>query len=493
MFYLICTIDFAKSARTKDYGEQLSTKFRLSAVTFATAAMVASLSGCGTSVSTTYNGLKVQGLEEIIDTVDAHWAQHRAEGTKSNIDEESRCYAQTSEMIMTDELICGPIHYLGDDDQVWETYQLDFVASEDEVQPVALIGAFEEGTRAENTDLYRPDGKESPDGLVIPEPDTATAPEEQALWDENTTWDEGIEGSLIILPDGGGIRVSDWAVSDRIGDSGDRLQAGDGRTFASISITDIVTDYNYEGNDGTYYFGADTETVPPDAEIDFMSNGKSFPLGVVREGTVSMSIPGDGKDAVLAVTSGGLTQTVSLSSGEIKSEASAYYDGLELLDSNTSRGGLTAVLEAEAGMNAEVRATPLEAFRDAYEPQEGWAPEGSAWVIVDTGWDGSITWRQGIFSAFYDFSADVTSAKIESLSGEVFTADAKRIDNISDDSLYGEHTTRLVFEVPAGVGDFKISMAVGISGQDTASTFDWAPPVASRAFDLYYEPLFARK
>lgn len=455
---------------------------------------VAILSGCG-SPATTYEGSEVEDLDKTIESLDAMWIQNRADGIKSNVDESSRCYAQVADLAMSENAICGPIHYLGDDDQVWEAMTLSFTQTGDKQTAVSLDpdeSFHQEASGAGNATLYRPDGKEPPVDLVIPEPDAETAPPEQAIWADpedytDTTAEDGT--SAVNLPNGVSLQLSNWKISERIGSSSDRLMAGDNRRFASISISGVNGD---SASDGQYGMEQEDQEMVP-TTLAFASGGESYSIGAAKDGTVSMSLPEDEAEVALEITTDGLTQTVSLGTGAVTSSASAYYDGLELQGSDPESGTVVGELESEEGMNASVGASQLTTTRDAYEPELGWAPEGKAWLIVNTGWKHELVWQQGIFSSLYTPKTEVTSATVESISGESFSAEAIRIDEFRESSTWNNDSAQLIFEVPAGVGDFRVSMDLRLSGDINGSSFaDEHPASLETNFNVAYETVFVR-
>lgn len=454
-------------------GDSLKKTNRLPVLAGGAALAAVLLSGCG-SEAATFEGRNVEDLDKTIESVDAMWAQNRAEGTKSNVDDESRCYAQVTDLAMSEDIICGPIHYLGSDDQVWESVALSFMPDGDKKAVASVDGSFSTAKRAENTTLFRPDGKESPEDLVVPEPDTETAAPEQAIWESGAPQEYGTNTVAVRLPGGSTMNVIGWKVSERVGSAENRLKAGEGRTFASVYFPDSLSNQ-----------GAPTE-------LAFVSGGKSYPLGAPKSGTVSMSLPGDAKDAELAVTTDGNTQTVSLTTGEITSTASAYYDGLArtpeetvLIEQETDNG---------AGQTASFRMDDHNTFREAYEPKQGWAPEGKAWLIVDAQWYTTLK-NSGGFMDQYEHETKVTSATVEGLSGEKYTAEAVRIDNTKvPDSYRNADKTKIVFEVPAGVGDFKVTLNVNSAGSQHEDGFfsKSAPQSVSIDDTISYEAIFPR-
>lgn len=420
------------------------------------------LTGCAGGPKVTLDGSEVSNLDKAIEQADNLWAQNRASGTASNIDKDSRCYAQASNGVLAKQAICGPIHYLGSDDQVWET--MDWQPAGDGKDKVQLTAgnSFSKGEKAANAELVRPDGKKVPDGLVVPEPDTKAADPSQAIWGQTASVSDAEPKTSVVTPDGT-MTLSKLKITDRVGGEHDRLKAGDGNKFAFVNI---------DTNPGT----------SPQTELAFVSGGKTYPVGKVKAGTLAMALPGDAKDAVLAITYDGLTQNVSLADGKLESKATAYYSGLE---STTGSPSLEALKVGES-IGTHVTFLPREftAELTAYESKAGWAPEGKAWLILKGTPDHSVFERKvpdggGFVAADYDGPTKVKSATVKNVSGTAFTADAKRIDNVVEDRFFTTNTaSTVVFEVPAGVGDFSVSLGLNVTGT-TSATGGNPPPTAS--------------
>lgn len=427
------------------------------------------LAGCG-SPSATFEGREVKDLDKTIEQIDQQWAQSRADGAKSNVDEDSRCYAQVTELAMANSAICGPIHYLGEDEQVWESIELAFFPVSDKEITASVSGSFTKAEPLQNTTLFRPDGKKAPEELTVPEPDTEAASPEQAIWNSASY---EISDELKVFVPGGTITLNDMKVSERIGNAENRLRAGEGYMFASVSMNEL-----YE------------PAVP--VELYFTTGGKSYPVGAPKAGQVSMALPGDLKDVALEVTADGNTQAVSLADGKLTTTASAYYDGLAVV-SETFNEISQKKEDGEAFSSLMLR--EHQNRRDAYEETQGWAPEGKAWLIVDTEFRSGLGYGTAMHSD-YEHTVKVTSATVEGISGEKYTAEAVRIDNSqgSDDGYSSYDASRIVFEVPAGVGDFKVTLNTNASGTQAEFGYYKDESPASLSIDdvVTYDAVFTR-
>lgn len=430
------------------------------------------LTGCA-GPKITLQGMEVTSLDKAIESADAAWAQKRASGTAANVDRDSRCYAQTSNDVLVEQAICGPIHYLGDDEQVWET--MDWQPSgegKDKVQ-VSATSSFSEGTRAPNATLYRADGKQAPENLVVPEPDTKAADATQAIWGLNLGSDGTEDSKTTVVTPESEIVLSRATVSDRLGDASNRVKAGDGNKFGSVNI-------EVRSTEPTSFSG---DTSPVLTELAFTSGGKSYPLGKAKSGSVAMAVPGDGADLALAVTYEGLTQSLGLSDSKLQTKATAFYDSFRR-ETQSSQPPEKVQLGADdskfVGYRGTFEPAPVQAKRTAYDPKLGWATAGKAWLVVEDpiaidanyhGTDGS--W--GSYSAYYDNKVTVASATVKNISGAAFTAKSKRSEVSTEDTWDNRSTVTIVFEVPADTGDFSLDFGIKVSGAKKSSSEDVAP------------------
>ncbi|MBG0739030.1 hypothetical protein IV500_06395 [Paeniglutamicibacter antarcticus] len=435
------------------------------------------LTGCSSSPKITLDGSEVTGLDKAIAAADTSWAQQRAGAPKSNVDKDSRCYAQTtSDGVLVDKALCGPIHYLGADDQVWE--EMDWKPSGDGTDKVQLSAtdSFSSGSQpAANATLYRTDGKKAPDGLKVPEPDTKTSDAGQAIWGSQITPDT-TPGISVVTPDVS-MTLNNLKISNRVGSGNGRVKAGDGNRFASVDIST----------------GSRRDSFK--TELALVSGGKTYPAGQVQNGKLSMVLPGDGKDVALAVTFDGFTQKVTFADGKLETKATAFYDGYA---SQATAPKLASIMVGEdLGTHAKFYPGDFSATRTAYNEKAGWAPEGKAWLVLSgtcgtSSFENKARMGNGSIVASYTATTTVTSATVKNVSGTAFSSDATRIDGGGENNSDGsKRETTIVLEVPAGVGDFSVSLALNAAGVND-NTSSAAPRTVSLdtpvpAFDLTFK------
>jgi hypothetical protein len=447
----------------------LNKSFKASATALGTAAIASILlTGCG-GPTVTYSGMEVSNLGKAIESADALWAQKRASGAASNVDDESRCYAQTSENALAEKAICGPIHYLGEDNQVWESMKWEFAGDGKEKVQLTAVDSFSKDEPAANTTLHRPDGKKAPADLVVPEPDTKTADSAQAIWGIGLSDVDSDNFAEVVTPEST-IVLKSLKVSDRVGGSSDRVQAGEGNKFASANI-EVTT----PGSASTVL-----------TELAITSGGKSYPLGKAKSGAVAMAVPGDGSDMALTVTYEGMTQTVSFADRAVQSKATAFYDDFSRDANNVTKPTSVKIGERDkAGNRAEFEMSSTLATRTAYDEKLGWAPEGKAWLVVTTNVkDGGPLYNGnggewGKYTATYDTVVKVSSAKVKNVSGAAFEAEAARTEVVKDEDGYSGDKTIVVFEIPANVGDFTADFSFNSSGPKKSGNEAVAPATIS--------------
>lgn len=432
------------------------------------------LAGCA-GPKIMFSGMEIANLDKGIEAMDKAWAENRTNGPASNLDKDSRCYAQVNDGNLADRAICGPIHYLGSDQAVWEsTSWQPSGEGKDKVQ-VSPGGSFGTDTPAANTELYRTDGKKAPESFELSEPDTETAAATQAIWGLALNSDGGSEPVRVVTPEGS-VTLKNIKVSDRVGGASDRVKAGDGHKFASASLE--VSSSNS---------GTESQTVL--TELAIVSGGKSYPLGKAKSGSVAMAVPGDGNDIALAVTYEGLTQTVTFKDGKLQSKATAFYDDFnDSTNVTDTPEPFKIIKDGKVGVDATFDLESVSASLSAYDPKSGWAPEGRAWLAVkaslgDVSPEYSGTGGEwGSYTTVYDTKVSVPSATVRNISGKAFTAKATRseVDNGDESSWFSSGSdATIVFNVPANVGDFSVDLNLNSAGSKKEGAEPKAPATIS--------------
>lgn len=436
------------------------------------------LAGCG-GQQLLYQGTEVLDVDEAVEALDQQWAAHQANGVAATVSDDSRCYLQKSEEVLADEAICGPIHYLGDDETTWDTATVEPVAGQKGT--TLMFDSFSsEGERLANAEPYRPDGKEMPAEVQLEEPDTEAAAPLEAAWDVASV--DSVEESADVVTPAGTVEVSGAKTSTRYGDASNRKKAPEGHTFVAFQIRNVAEASSSSG------FGPSEEEGISDIDLAITTAGKSYPIGQAKSGTVVMAVPGDAADAKLKVTYDDLTQTVSAAGLTLDSTATAYYDGIQSHTSATTKKVINGEEDAEEAWYGYADEGELEADRTAYDEKLGWAPEGKAWLVVNAtmptygpvynGFEDG-----GRYEASYETEPTIASAKVSNVSGEAFEAKLKDWTLIESGGFLSDPEFRLTFEVPAGIADFTMDMTINRAGpKQSDSSVEVQPATASMDF-----------
>lgn len=440
---------------------------RAAVITATSLAAAALLTGCA-GEKHTFNGLEVSSLDKAIEALDASWSQHRANGKAATVDDSSHCFVQTGkDGVLADKALCGPVHYLGDDDTIWESVPLQPTPDGKDKVTLGSSTSFSKDQPNANTTLFRTDGKKAAENASLAEPDTKAATLEQAIWGNVK---DGGTTVTVRTPDGS-FDISGAKVTDRIGGAENRLKAGDGNKFGTSTVTFHPA---AAGSNGLYSSVADPAVK---TTLAYVSGGKTYPIGTAKTGLVSMAVPGDGSDLALAVTYDGMTQTVSLADSKLHTTATAYYDGVADKAIGTKPEPLTIGDHTKIGLFAEFFSDGASATRTAYDAKNGWAPEGKAWLVVSStarvnntsNLSPSVSFPGGNAQSYYDAALTVTGGNVANISGTKFSAAAKSMDidksTVSGGSFNSSASFKLVFEVPASATDFTVDYNVHAAGK----------------------------
>lgn len=429
-----------------------------------------------------FAGKEVAKLDKTIEGLDASWKQHVADGVKATVGDDSRCYVQRStDGVIAEVALCGPVHYLGKDDTTFDAVNLTPAPVESDKLSLAGGSGFNTGKPNGNTTLYRTDGKKAPENADLAEPDAEAAKPETAIWRGNSTYGGG-ENVTVKTPEGS-IAVAGAKVTDRIGGSSDRLKAGDGHKFGTVGLS-VSSEFG-KAAENTTHGSAPARIVK--TELAFISGGKTYPIGKAKSGDVSMAVPGDGKDLALAVTYEGLTQTVTLGDRKLHTTATALYDNLpSSFEGTTASEAKTFGKYGADGFYAQISPGAVKATRSAYDEKAGWAKEGKAWLKVETNIQAAEPrWVGNGVSSSYSTKLSVTAAKLTNVSGEAFTIEPTNVTDQSSGSWYTTSgTSALLFEVPADAQEFKVSYTVNLSGPKSKSQRPEAPETANFDYEV---------
>ena len=390
-------------------------KKKLTAASIAGLVSIIGLTGCG-GPQLVYQGQELSDVDKSLQELDAAWRQAITDGMKANVTDDSRCYLQISEDTVAETAVCGPVHYLGDDETTWDGAQWSPTADGNK-HTLQHLPIFEPDRELQaNTELYRPDDKEPPAVLALDEPDAPVAEKDTPFWLPAAQAPEQTESTAkpgTLKSPAGNVSVVSTAVSDRVGDATSRQQAPEGTQFLTINFSELTG-------------------FKPSSDVSAMAvvvEDKTYPIETAEGKSVVVPVAGDPEKALLRLTYDGLGQDLALSTLTRTDEAVAagLYSGLEKEPKQSdSRGGEFTINEAKAentfsgNLNYNVKAERL-----AYDDERKWPAAGTTWLKVNVStngrgpeWDGE-NYRTGIYSITKTFEAPTVQVGGKSIPGEV--------------------------------------------------------------------------
>ncbi|WP_104056299.1 MULTISPECIES: hypothetical protein [unclassified Arthrobacter] len=391
-------------------------KKKLTAASIAGLVSIIGLTGCG-GPQLIYQGQELSDVEKSLEEIDAAWKQAITDGVKANVSDDSRCYLQVSEDTVAETAVCGPVHYLGDDETTWDGAQWE-ASADGNKHTLKHLSIFTPGQELQaNTELYRPDDKEPPAELALDEPDAPVAEKDTPFWlpvaqapaeAESSTAKPGILKSPV-----GNVSVVSTAISERIGDATNRQQAPEGTQFLTINFSEL-------------------SGFKPSSDVSAMAvviGDKTYPIETAEGQTVVVPVAGDPEKALLRLTYDGLDQDLALSDLTRTDEAVAagLYSNLETEPKQSdSRSGEMAMNPAKADNTFTGNLTyNVKAERLAYDDQRKWPAAGMSWLKVSLStttrgpeWDGE-TYTSGVYSLTKTIEAPTVQVDGANITGEL--------------------------------------------------------------------------
>lgn len=391
-------------------------KKKLTAASIAGLVSIIGLTGCG-GPQLIYQGQELSDVEKSLEEIDAAWKQAIADGVKATVSDDSRCYLQVSEDTVAETAVCGPVHYLGDDDTTWDGAQWKS-AADGKNYTLQHLPVFEPGQELQaNTELYRPDDKEPPAELALAEPDAPVAEKDTPFWlpvaqapvgSGPTTAKPGMLKSPV-----GNVSVLSTELADRVGDATSRQQAPEGTQFLTINFSEL-------------------SGFKPSSDASAMAvvvGDKTYPIETAEGQSVVIPVAGDPEEALLRLTYDGLDQDLALSDLTRTDEAVAagLYSELETEPKESdSRSGEMAMNPAKADNTFSGSLTyNVKAERLAYDEERKWPAAGMSWLKVSLNtttrgpeWDGE-TYTSGVYSLTKTIEAPAVQVDGKSITGEV--------------------------------------------------------------------------
>lgn len=449
-------------------------KRKLTAAGAAGFVSVMALAGCG-GPPLIYNGQELSEVEKSMEEIDAAWKQSVANGVEATVSDDSRCYLQVNDETVAETAVCGPIHYLGNDETTWDGAQWEAIAAGKDKFSLKSETSFVPNQQLQaNTDLYRPDDKEPPAEMALKEPDAPVAEKDKAFWlpvgqapvqADSSNAKPGILKSPI-----GTVSVVSTDMSNRIGGASNRQQAPEGTQFLTINFSALT---GFE----------------PSSDVSAMAvvvGDKTYPVETVDGQSVVVPVSGDLEKALLRLTYDGLDQDLSLSdlSRVDESVAAGLYSDLETEPKESeSRSGDRRINEAEAdntfsgSLNYKVQAERL-----AYDQERKWPAAGMSWLKVNLStntigpeWDG-----KGYDRGVYGLTKTIETPTLQ-IAGKSIAGELGDVDN----GFFGGGQ-EVWYQVPADSPQATFSADVKLVGvlKSTRSSAKNAPPSVEHVYQI---------
>lgn len=414
------------------------------------------LAGCG-GEKLTWQGQKLVRPEDTVTALELKWRETLRDVRSVNVDEKSRCYLQKADKVVADTAICGPVHFLGDDEQTWMTAPLRGVVSDGGIS-LMPDGPLGKGKELDNVDFYRPDGKKVDPNLRIPEPAAPVAvPGEVERSYAEASADAATNRGLLRTPDGF-IQIRDVTQKERVGDATHRKQAPEGHAFLVFVAEQPASGQAGAASNSNSYSG-ETSSERPKTEYRLKIGENDYPLELgSRTEKIAIPVPGDGKNAVLTATYDGLTQELALDSLVRRpSSADGFYDGL----STSLSEYFERIAKYEWKQNPDDQGSlyvngrvEVDAARTPYVQGYGWAQPGSTLLLVKRSFMyGSMGVKSVPYSGRYSWVSN--AVKIEGKDHA-----PKSIVEDKASSITKDITQTLVYEVPLKTSTFTLPTAV---------------------------------
>lgn len=450
-------------------------KRKLTAAGAAGFVSVMALAGCG-GPPLIYNGQELSEVEKSIEEIDAAWKQSVANGVEATVSDDSRCYLQINEETVAETAVCGPIHYLGNDETTWDGAQWESVAAGKEKYSLKHGSIFANGQQLQaNTELYRPDDKKPPAELSLDEPVAPVAEKDRPFWlpagqapvqAESPAAKPGVLRSPV-----GTVGVVSTEMSDRVGGAADRKQAPEGTQFLTVNFSELTG-------------------FKPSSDLSGMAvvvGDKTYPIETAEGQSLVVPVAGDLEKAFLRLTYDGLDQDLSLSELARADEtvAAGLYSDLDTEPKESeSRSGEMALNDPKAVNTLSGNLTySVDAERLAYDQERKWPAAGMSWLKVSLStntrgpeWKGE-SYKRGSYSLTKTIEAPTLQVDGKNIAGEL--GDRK-------DNILGGGAQEIWYQVPAASPKAAFSADVKTAGalKPGSSTAENAPASAEHVYQI---------
>lgn len=428
-------------------------RFARSATAVAALALISPLASCSNPTSDwTFQGSELVDVDESLDALTSSFQDAVAgEETPSTVPDEARCYVQVkSETTVGEEVACGPIRMLGDEEDRWVgTTIVGSPAKKDKVKLVAEdAGDFSTVEPDAQAELLDAKGKTPPDDLEVSAPaapkakvgDSVPAGEDSSLG----------EDSLEVSTPDAEYSFSALGVSDHAGDGADRVDAPEGGSIVTVGMSRESKPDAPNGNTSS------ATLVVAGKKVDIPSDGSS-----------AVAVDGDGKDAQVEIEYDGNVQKVSLAEKKL-------VDGHPYTDQS-----FTAVNAPKDELIGDENKGASTSYQfdvggeiSSWNEEDSWASEGKDRLELQIGFDekSKYTEKTDGFgdTLVYDENVkySVKDLKITADGKDVkVDASSLKVKPRADDDWTGKDQQIAVSaEVPTGTKELKVSGTVSRSG-----------------------------
>jgi len=351
---------------------------------------VLALAGCG-GQQLTAGGKGISNASDALTNAERDWRAELAKGSVT-VSKDARCYYAVlkDKSDIGKNIMCGPVRHFGSDGtKPWETVEAKTSPAGEDKVSVASDDSFSAGTIPPGYVLQRPDGQEAPENLTLAEPPAPSSESAFSAWlTESPSLKDArspASGKGIVITPTFTAEITSVGSLAEIGTGSERKSAPKGERFVAAKVTfSSPPDSAEPKGDG---FSSD-KNAPTDlvAQLRFGDKTQEIVTPAISpaEGAVTLvaAVPVGAADIVLELTSGGLTQGLSLSTGErVSTVAQAYYDGAK--SSVPIAAGVYGESSKVMG-DLEVTYTVqfTHAWRSPFSTRLGWAPAGQVYVTV---------------------------------------------------------------------------------------------------------------
>jgi len=359
-------------------------------------ALVAGLvlvSGCGASGLETGAGtVEKKTSEAFLTATESAWHRQVDGESNKNLSADARCYfvtgADSNKSLGT--VACGPVRRLGSAErQVWDVVRVETTGADKPGLEIPDEEPWKESqVRPDSSGFWRPDDKKSTDDAdALAAPPAPPAPAGLTeVSDKSQILQLKPAGDKLIVPDGT-LTLKGIATPDTIGSSTEVRAPASGEkfvvaVFGTAPTTDPLTGRGAFDPGNTEVAATKWTVTVGDQQrpVDVLSDVAGS--AVVPQRTLIVSVPKDTSEVLLTATNGPITQALSLTTGKRTSKtAAAYYRTATMATLNKSVP--TKSLNLGSSWWSKFSYSLGRAALTPWDPQQGWAPDGQAWVRVE--------------------------------------------------------------------------------------------------------------